>query len=106
MSLFDANVSHIIYNRHYRNEDYNPADQPVPKHLELVSFVNQYFPTCMPNILGRHANYIKSHWDSCSSFEKLFPNNRVIGYKRCHELVLAPQKNQGYFMIKEEGKKK
>ena len=99
VKIFPMEVQHVIYNRDYLNKDYDPRKEPVSRHIELVSFVNKYFPTCMPDILAQQNNHIQKHMTDNKFLEELFPERRVTCYRRCHELVLAPKKSQGYFLM-------
>jgi CO dehydrogenase nickel-insertion accessory protein CooC1 len=51
---FSENVNHVIYNRKYMNKNYDMAEEPVPQHMNLVSFVHKFSPSLMPDILKQH----------------------------------------------------
>jgi hypothetical protein len=53
----------------------------------------------MPDVVGQQYNYINNHLKQVKVLEELFPNNTIIGYRKCHELVLVPKKSQGYAMV-------
>lgn len=53
----------------------------------------------MPNILDQHLAYIQNHLKHTKYLEDLFPENKMIAYRRCYELVLAPKKSQGYIAM-------
>lgn len=61
LESFPKSVKHLIYNRNFTNKEYSLAKEPLPQHLELVSFVNKFYPTCMPDILQQHYDYVKHH---------------------------------------------
>ena len=55
----------------------------------------------MPDILGQHYQSLKNHIKDIQILQELFPGKKMIAYKKCHELILAPKKSQGYFAMSE-----
>lgn len=101
VSLFPQKTKHILYNRNYGNKNYDVVKEPTFKHVELASFVHRYFPISMPDLLSQHYSSLQQHSKHMKLLEDLFPNVNVLAARRCHELVLAPKKSQGYLPINE-----
>jgi hypothetical protein len=64
--------------------------------VQLVSALSKHFPLCMPNLEAKHLEYVKNYVGKSQAIDQLFPEKRVKAYKKCYELVLAPQKSWGY----------
>ena len=105
MKLFPGDVNHLVYEQNYQNAKDHQLKPIVSKHLELVSFVHRFFPNAMPDILRQHEIYQEQITKGKNILEQIYPKNKVIAYKKCHELILAPKKSQGYFLIQEQKNK-
>ena len=54
----------------------------------------------MPDILGHHMEYAKKHLANIKNIDQMFPQHKIQCYRRSHELIIFPQKNNGYKLIK------
>ena len=106
IKLFPGHVNHLVYGHKYQNEKDHLLKPNISKHLELVSFVNSFFPNAMPDILKQHNLHQEKLLTQKIVLENLYPENRMLAYKRCHELIFAPKKSQGYFSLQEQKKEK
>ena len=48
----------------------------------------------MPDVLKQKEEKLKNKF-----LEELYPEKRMIAYKKCYELRIVPKKSQGYFPI-------
>lgn len=50
----------------------------------------------MPNLEAKHLEFVKNFVGKTQAIDLLFPERRIKAYKKCYELIVAPQKSWGY----------